>query len=175
MTDAANPPKAMAGRGWLRLAAILAGIFVLGAGAGLSAAVFMGGDREAAGAAAATEPSQADAGDMRTELPVGRIAVVLPSEAAGGKIHLLITPLVVGQAPASEDAPAHEAGAGEVPVGPVPELRDAFIEYLSQLHEADIRGSLGLMTLRAELLRRAQAVAPELNASAVLIQEFLIQ
>ena len=119
------------------------------------------------------------ASTQRREIEVGRLTVVIASDRpAGGNVHLLITPLVVGHpADGAEPTEKEKDGSpeGESAAGPVPELRDAFIEYLSQLHESEIGGSIGLVTMRAELLRRARAVAPELNASAVLIQEFIVQ
>lgn len=181
MSDVALAPKTRAGRGWLILAAFVAVDFALGAAAGVYAGVFFGraAPPEAAAPAAeghGTAPETAEAAGIRQEIDVGRITVVIPrDDPAGGKLHLLITPLVVGHAePGAEPAANHGAEEG-APTGPAAELRDAFIEYLSQLHEVELRGSLGLVTLRAELLRRARAVAPTLNASAVLIQEFVIQ
>lgn len=179
MSDVASVPKARASRGWLILVAFVAVDFVLGAAAGVYAGIYMGqgeGTAEAVEGAAehAAPDAEAETG-TRQEIDVGRITVVIPSDStAGGKLHLLITPLVVGHAEAVAEPAEHGAEEG-APTGPTAELRDAFIEYLSQLHEAEIRGSLGLVTMRAELLRRARAVAPGLNASAVLIQEFVIQ
>jgi hypothetical protein len=177
MSDVATDPKPRARRGWLALAAFVAVDFVLGAAAGVYAGVFFGPSLAPTETAIpdasghVPEPAKADKG-IRHEIDVGRIAVVIPAAGgSGGKLHLLITPLVVGH---GGEGTAKGAGDGG-PVGPTAELRDAFIEYLSQLHDVELRGSLGLVTLRAELLRRARAVAPDLNASAVLIQEFVIQ
>ena len=53
--------------------------------------------------------------------------------------------------------------------GPAP-IAEEGVALIRDLYaiEAEIRGSLGLVTMRAELLRRARAVAPGLNASARL-------
>ena len=175
MSDAAILPKARASRGWVLLIAFVAVDFVLGAAAGVYAGFYLGQGDGAAEAVAQGADHAATGGHdtaARQEIDVGRITVVIPQDKpAGGKLHLLITPLVVGH----PDAGATHDADGDGTADPTPELRDAFIEYLSQLHESDIRGSLGLATMRAELLRRARAVAPALNASAVLIQEFVIQ
>lgn len=174
MTDAVPPGKTPRGRRWLLAAGFVAVTFLLGAAAGVYAAGFLGqGDEKPEGPKAEPAP-QAEQAD-RIELAVGRIAVVIPSDQGAKRLHMLISPLVIAHSPAGSPNAGHGAADSEAGTGPVAELRDAFIEYLSQLREAEVRGSLGLVTLRAELLRRARAVAPELNASAVLIQEFVIQ
>lgn len=172
MTDVASPAQAPSRRRWLLIAGFVAVDFIIGAAAGVYASGSFGQETADPGSTVEEAAGHEPAG-TRLELEVGRITVVLPAAEAGGTLHLLITPLVVGHA--SVDETASEHGAAEDTAGPVPELRDAFIEYLSQLHEPEVRGSLGLVTMRAELLRRARAVAPELNASAVLIQEYVIQ
>ena len=177
MTDVAPPAKASRGRGPMLLVAVVAVVFAIGISAGFFAGGLFGRD-EAPHEVAEAEPEPAEDTSTRVEVDVGRITVVIPADdPRGGTLHLLITPLVVGH---FEGEPAEESGHGapadeEAAPGPVPELRDSFIEYLSQLHETEVRGSAGLLNMRAELLRRAKAVAPDLNASAVLIQEFVIQ
>lgn len=180
MTDVANTEKPPSGRRWPLIAGVIAVAFVLGAGAGIYAGVFLApateveanGEEDGEGEATAVST-------QRQEIEVGRLTVVIASDRrAGGRLHLLITPLVVGHsADGAEPAEQGKHGSAEddSTAGPIPELRDAFIEYLSQLRESEIRGSIGLVTMRAELLRRVRAVAPELNASAVLIQEFIVQ
>lgn len=183
MVEAANPPKTTSGRGRVLVLAVVAGAFALGAGAGLYAGGFLGAasepsptDPHAEGAAEEEGHAESEPAGVRMELDVGRITVIIPSDTArGGNLHLLISPIVVAHPIEAPETGGHGSGAAGEPVGPVAELRDSFIEYLSQLRDTDIRGSLGLVTLRAELLRRARLVAPDLNASAVLIQEFLIQ
>lgn len=174
MSDAAPPAKAARGRGWLVAAGLILAVFALGGAAGVFAAGVL---TPKAAEHEATEQHAEEPEDhgTRLELDVGRITVIIPSDHKdGGNLHLLITPLVVGET-VGEVAEEGHGAKEEAPVGPIPELRDAFIEYLSQLQESEVRGSLGLTTMRAELLRRARAVAPDLNASAVLIQEFIIQ
>lgn len=176
-----SPPASRAGRGWLILAGFVAVNFVLGAVAGVYAGTYFGGGEPAAETAHAADArsqggpaavAEAPIG-TRQEVEVGRITVVIPSDGqAGGTIHLLISPLVVGYPEGTAEAAKDHETEAEAPTA---ELRDAFIEYLSQLHETEVRGSLGLATLRAELLRRSRAVVPDLNPTAVLIQEFLIQ
>ncbi|WP_374434172.1 flagellar basal body-associated protein FliL [Tabrizicola sp.] len=176
MADIAPPAKAARGRSRLLLVVAVVAVFGIGIAAGVVAGGFFGKADAPHPEAPAVEEVAVDPA-TRLEVEVGRITVVIP--ASGGRTgtrHLLVTPLVIGQAEGEPAAEAeHGAPADEAAPGPVPELRDAFIEYLSQLHESDVRGSAGLLTLRQELLRRARTVAPELNASAVLIQEFLIQ
>jgi flagellar FliL protein len=175
MTDVAPPAKAPRGRRWLLIAGLVAVVFILGAAAGVVAGRFVGQDGPASDGASEEEAPHPEEPGTRRELEVGRITVVIPANhARGGTLHLLITPLVVGHSPGDEAEAGHGEKEDSAP-GPVPELRDAFIEYLSQLQEPEVRGSLGLVTMRSELLRRARAVAPELNASAVLIQEYVIQ
>jgi flagellar FliL protein len=187
MSDVAKVTKAgegrKPGRGWMILVGFVAVDFVLGAVAGIYASGYFATppaatevapdaatDHGHAADTAATTPEGA-----RQEVEVGRITVVLPSDGPkGGSIHMMITPLVVGH-PVAAGAGTHGEAEGDSAPGPTAELRDAFIEYLSQLHETEVHGSIGLAMIRAELLRRARAVAPDLNASAVLIQEFLIQ
>lgn len=57
----------------------------------------------------------------------------------------------------------------------LPEIRDSFIEFLSQLHEDDIYGSAGLAELRAELLRRARVVTESDAPMSILLQDFVLQ
>lgn len=57
----------------------------------------------------------------------------------------------------------------------MPYLRDAFVEFLGQLTERDITGSLGLAMLRAELLKRARAVSGGDAPREVLISDLVLQ
>ncbi|WP_102223666.1 flagellar basal body-associated FliL family protein [Acidimangrovimonas sediminis] len=54
-------------------------------------------------------------------------------------------------------------------------LRDAFISYLRQLHESDLRGSDGLFLLKAELLKRARAVVGNDAPKELLITDLVMQ
>lgn len=185
MTDAALPVKDRRGRGWLILVAFVAVDFILGAAAGvyagLSYGLTAGSGEDSAAHDAPAEAAEPHA--PRQEIDVGRITVVIPADPAatgaeaGRRLHLLITPLVVAhpEGAAAGGEGGHGAEGDDAPAGPTAELRDAFIEYLSQLRAPELQGSLGLALMRTELLRRARAVAPDLNASAVLIQEFIIQ
>lgn len=177
MTDVAITERIPSRRRRPLMAAAVAVAFILGAAAGIYAGVFLA-------PATGVEENEKEDGEgeatkvstQRQEIEVGRLIVVITSDRlAGGNLHLFITPLVVGYPADGAEPTAHGSPEGDSAAGPIPELRDAFIEYLSQLHESEIGGSIGLVTMRTELLRRARAVAPELNASAVLIQEFIVQ
>ncbi|WP_292290263.1 flagellar basal body-associated FliL family protein [Marivita sp.] len=172
MSSVTALPEAPASRGRIVLILGVALVFLVGVGAGISFGMVFGDDTASEDPPhAATEERDAPARD-RQEVEVGRITVVIPADrAGGGRLHLLIAPLVV----AYPDAVADDHDTGETTPAPTAELRDAFIEYLSQLRESDVRGSAGFALLREELLRRARAVAPELNAKAVLIQDLVIQ
>ncbi|MGR3321920.1 MAG: flagellar basal body-associated FliL family protein [Pseudooceanicola sp.] len=54
-------------------------------------------------------------------------------------------------------------------------LRDSFQDYLRQLNEADLRGSIGLVRLKAELLRRARAITGSEAPKEILIADLIIQ
>ncbi|MFC2970541.1 flagellar basal body-associated FliL family protein [Acidimangrovimonas pyrenivorans] len=56
-----------------------------------------------------------------------------------------------------------------------PFLRDSFQTYLRNLTENDLRGSNGLVTLKAELLKRARAVTDGDVPKAILIGDLIIQ
>lgn len=52
---------------------------------------------------------------------------------------------------------------------------DAYQAYLRQVTPEEVEGSLGLMRLKAELLRRARAVVGDAEVRDVLVTELLIQ
>ncbi|OWU83203.1 flagellar motor switch protein M [Oceanicola sp. 22II-s10i] len=54
-------------------------------------------------------------------------------------------------------------------------LRDSFQDYLRQLSDADLQGSIGLSRLKAELLRRARAVSDSDAPQELLIADLIIQ
>jgi flagellar protein FliL len=54
-------------------------------------------------------------------------------------------------------------------------LRDAFQDYLRQLTERDLAGSIGLATLKAELLKRAKSIAGNEAPKSVLVGDLIIQ
>lgn len=54
-------------------------------------------------------------------------------------------------------------------------LRDAFQDYLRQVNERDLAGSIGLATLKSELLKRAKSIAGNQAPESVLIGDLIIQ
>jgi flagellar protein FliL len=54
-------------------------------------------------------------------------------------------------------------------------LRDAFQDYLRQLAERDLEGTLGLVTVKGELLRRARAISGSDAPYEILITGLVIQ
>ncbi|TMV71965.1 flagellar basal body-associated FliL family protein [Thioclava sp. BHET1] len=56
-----------------------------------------------------------------------------------------------------------------------PYVRDAFVSYLRQLNEEDLRGSDGLYRLKAELLKRARAASGSDAVQEVLVSELVMQ
>ena len=54
-------------------------------------------------------------------------------------------------------------------------LRDSFQEYLRQLNENDLQGSIGLVRLKSELLRRARAISDSAAPQEFLIADLIVQ
>lgn len=54
-------------------------------------------------------------------------------------------------------------------------IRDAFQHYLRQLTERDLSGSIGVVRLKSELLRRARAVTESDAPQEVLIADIIVQ
>ncbi len=54
-------------------------------------------------------------------------------------------------------------------------IRDAFQNYLRQLTERDLSGTIGLVRLKSELLRRARVVAESDAPKEVLISDIIMQ
>ncbi|WP_353475752.1 flagellar basal body-associated FliL family protein (plasmid) [Salipiger sp. H15] len=54
-------------------------------------------------------------------------------------------------------------------------MRDSFQDYLRQLNESDLQGSIGLARLKAELLRRARAITDSDAPLEFLIADLIIQ
>ncbi len=54
-------------------------------------------------------------------------------------------------------------------------MRDAFQNYLRQLTERDLSGSIGIVRLKSELLRRARAVAESDAPRELLIADIIVQ
>lgn len=54
-------------------------------------------------------------------------------------------------------------------------MRDSFQDYLRQLNESDLQGSIGIARLKAELLRRARAITDSEAPREFLIADLIIQ
>ncbi|WGT51728.1 flagellar basal body-associated FliL family protein [Thioclava nitratireducens] len=78
------------------------------------------------------------------------------------KIHLA---LVYPESPDAEAAMAEKK----------PFIRDTFTGFLRQMTVEDLRGSIGLIKLKAELLKRARAVVGDNTPSEVLISDLVVQ
>jgi len=55
-----------------------------------------------------------------------------------------------------------------------PFMRDLFNTYIRSLTEADIRGSIGVLTIKSELLKRARAAAGNELPQEILIQDLIV-
>jgi flagellar basal body-associated protein FliL len=111
---------------------------------------------------------------------VGKIVVALSSDPNIGTetARLLIDPVIVYELKGDHDGADHKKLAAKgsyIFESKNSALRDAFIEYLSQLTVEETRGSYGLMTIRAELARRARLAVEDAHISGVLIQELMVQ
>lgn len=56
-----------------------------------------------------------------------------------------------------------------------PFMRDTFTGFLRQMTEEDLRGSIGLVKLKSELLKRARAVVGNDTPKEVLISDLVVQ
>lgn len=54
-------------------------------------------------------------------------------------------------------------------------LRDSFQDYLRQLDEKELVGTLGFINLKAELLKRAQAIVNSDEVKDILISDLVVQ
>ena len=54
-------------------------------------------------------------------------------------------------------------------------MRDSIQDYLRQLNESDLQGSIGLVRLKAELLRRARAISDSEAPQEFLIADLIVQ
>lgn len=68
---------------------------------------------------------------------------------------------------------SHEADAEMTAKKPF--IRDTFTGFLRQMTVEDLRGSIGLIKLKAELLKRARAVVGDDTPSEILISDLVVQ
>lgn len=54
-------------------------------------------------------------------------------------------------------------------------LRDSFQDYLRQLNERDLRGSVGLMTIKQDLLHRARTITDSDAPREMLVSDLIVQ
>lgn len=54
-------------------------------------------------------------------------------------------------------------------------LRDSFQDYLRQLNERDLRGSIGLMTIKQDLLHRARTITDSDAPREMLVSDLIVQ
>lgn len=54
-------------------------------------------------------------------------------------------------------------------------LRDSFQDYLRQLEERDLRGSIGLATVKQELLHRARVITESESPQEMLVSDLIVQ
>lgn len=105
-------------------------------------------------------------GPVIASLDVGRIVVNLEESGSASK-HLVIETVVQYDASALGASPDLEMYKLQV--------RDAFIGYLANISESEVRGSSGMSNLREELLRRARVAFSEGEPTALLIQNYVLQ
>lgn len=54
-------------------------------------------------------------------------------------------------------------------------MRDGFQDYMRQLTEMDLKGSIGLVELKSELLRRARAITGSTAPREILVADLIVQ
>ncbi len=150
---------------------------VMAAGALAVVAMFCGGFVAFGGVSALTGGSAAesaghgasDAAGADALLDFDDIVVNITETTADGtpaarylKIHLALV------YPESPDAEAKMAEKK-------PFMRDTFTGFLRQMTVEDLRGSIGLIKLKAELLKRARAVVGDDTPSEILISDLVVQ
>lgn len=143
--------------------------FGLGLGAGLYAKGSLGANavEESANNDAQDHHAHGDGG-ASSRVEVGRITLTMVADPGAEARHILVNPVLV----LASDLEGHEPiDEEEISV----QIRDSFIEYLSQLSPRDVAGSAGMSILRAELLRRAQALLPDQQIEQILFRDFVIQ
>jgi flagellar basal body-associated protein FliL len=108
-------------------------------------------------------------------IQVNRITLTLEMTGSGASRSLLVTPIIVVHPKKDAAIEDKHGSSDDVFSEMVPELRDNFIEYLSQLEPRDLTGSAGMSMLRAELKRRADAILENYDVDKVLFNDFVIQ
>jgi hypothetical protein len=68
-----------------------------------------------------------------------------------------------------------DEGSSELIKTREPFIRDLFNGYLRGLTEADVRGMIGLLTVKSELLKRARAAVGNDMPQEVLIKDLIVQ
>lgn len=149
-----------------RLVALLAlGAATLGLAAGVASPLLFATTTEAAASA-----SPSEAAPVTAHLEIGRIAVNLRpvDDDRDGARHLIVDAIL------AYDATKLAGAEGDLEEQQ-PYLRDAFIDYLSNLTKDEVSGSSGMARMRGELLRRASAVIGNDAPQALLIQDYILQ
>ncbi len=149
---------------------IVAGGLVVVLGGGGAAYYFLGG-----------APAEENAEAAATETAHGAPASELPPEHA----EFFDVPDIVVNIQTPDSTPAYlklavsleldsaEAKAAIEPV--MPRVVDQFQTYLRELRVDDIRGSMGVMRLKEELLRRVNLAAAPTPVRDVLLKEMIVQ
>jgi len=169
MSEPSAPEKK---RGKGRIAAILImAASILGAGSGVTSYIVFTGPSEASTTISGEQPVTSS----RAELPLGRIAINLrQQEGRSSRASHMVIDMVLEYDP-GQDVAAPEGSTTDAMTARHARLRDSFIEYLTQLSEAEVAGSSGLSAMRGELLRRARVVAGNDSPKALLIQDYILQ
>ncbi|MFV3126407.1 flagellar basal body-associated FliL family protein [Niveispirillum sp. KHB5.9] len=136
---------------------IIAGVFIIGLGAGLIAGRMQTQDAVDEVAAAAAAAASADRFVVLPELTVN-----LRSTATVKLMKIGVTLRTV---------PDQRQKLAELE----PLLVDEMQQYLRALDENDLEGRLGVETLRAELLRRVRTIAGPVPVDAVLLRTLILQ
>ncbi len=154
---------------------LAAGLSVLGLGGGLTAAVGFGGVLRMIGldhAAAPETPGSpgkavSDAGEAMLEFDemIVNITGTSTSGEKVGRYMKIKFSMVYGKTPETEKLMTEKK----------PFLRDALQDYLRQLTEEELRGSIGMITLKQEMLKRARAVTGSDAPQEFLIGDLIIQ
>lgn len=152
------------------LAVVAGGGLVATVGVSEVLAIFVGGASETDDAAGA--------GEDAVDVPPGADLVVMPFEemivnikattASGQQVNRFLKLDLALVYDRAQDAD------GQVETRHI-FMREAFQEYLRQLTERDFEGTLGLVTVKSELLRRAQAIAGSDAPHEIVVSELVVQ